>query len=227
MSLTVVGDFERGKLIKIAEKICNKYCVSRAENIAPNNSVEVKEYKPFYLDISKKNHQANCIIGTQAYSIRDPRRIALILLVNILGGPSSNSKLNSTLRERKALVYNIEANYTQYSTIGLVTIYFGCDKSNIDKCIALVKDELAKCTEAPLSASALKIAKKQMLAQLAISAENGEVQALSIGKSILSFDRYLSDEQVRAKVEAVTSEDILNVAKDIFEPSRLSTLIYR
>jgi predicted Zn-dependent peptidase len=125
------------------------------------------------------------------------------------------------------LVYNIEANYTQYSTIGLVTIYFGCDKSNIDKCIALVKDELAKCTEAPLSASALKIAKKQMLAQLAISAENGEVQALSIGKSILSFDRYLSDEQVRAKVEAVTSEDILNVAKDIFEPSRLSTLIYR
>ena len=229
MSFAVVGDFDREKILKTTSKILKKYTDDPldAEN-KPAETARVTEprFKPFNKTAAKHNHQANCIIGCTGYSLYDERRIALILLINILGGPSSNSKLNSILREKKALVYAVEASYTQYSQTGAVTIYFGCDRNNVDKCKQLVLAELKKIKETPMSASALKSAKKQMLAQLAVSSENGEVQALAMGKSVLVFGNYLSDEEVRAKIEAVTAEDLVNVANDIFADDRLSFLFY-
>ncbi|MBP5210521.1 MAG: insulinase family protein [Bacteroidales bacterium] len=229
MSFAIVGDFDKEAILKTTAKILKKYTdnplTDDNQPIAGSTAAE-PVFKPFNKTVAKHNHQANCIIGCTGYSLYDERRIALILLINILGGPSSNSKLNSTLREKKALVYAVEASYTQYSQTGAVTIYFGCDKNNVEKCKDLVLGELKKVKENPMSESALKTAKKQMLAQLAVSSENGEVQALAIGKSVLVFGNYLSDEQVRAKINAITAQDLITVANDIFADEKLSYLFY-
>jgi predicted Zn-dependent peptidase len=225
MSFTVVGDFDFGRMADAVEKRMLKYAPqdSAAQPVvAPEVKVNV-----FRREENKKNHQSNCIIGAPAFSLYDRRRIALVLLMNILGGPSSNSRLNSLLRERKALVYNIEASYTPYSRTGCALVYFGCEKENVDKCIALVLGELAKMRSTPLSSTALRYAKKQLLAQNAISSENGEAQALAIGRSLLNFGDYMSDSEVRSRVEALTAEDLQAVACEVFAEDKLSFLIYR
>lgn len=182
----------------------------------------------FEKEISRRNHQAHCVMGCSAYSLYDDRkRITLVLLVNILGGPATNSRLNMLLREQEGLVYSIDANYNQYSDTGVVTIYFGCDKTNLDRCIALVGGELKRLREVALSDKALSMAKKQLLGQLAISSDNGEAQALSMGKSLLVFNDIMSDTQIREKIETITSEELREVANEIFAPERVSKLIYK
>lgn len=228
MSFVVVADTTLESVTSMVQRIISKYLPDSASGTGRTSSRQIKpECAPFKIDKARKYHQANCIIGSEGYSLYDPRRIALVLLCNILGGPASNSRLNDLLREKKALVYNIEANYTQYATTGVATIYFGCDKDNVDKCVSLVLGELERVCREPMSPRALAAAKKQLLAQLAISSENGEAQALSIGKSVLSYGSYLSDEQVRARVEAVTAEQLLDAARDVFGSEKISMLIYR
>lgn len=225
MSFTVVGDFDSGRIADSVEKHMLKYATP--QNAAkPLEAPEVK-VNVFRKDENKKNHQSNCIIGAPAFSLYDSRRIPLVLLMNILGGPSCNSRLNSLLRERKALVYNIEASYTPYSRTGCALVYFGCEKENVDKCIRLVLGELAKVRTVSLSSTALRYAKKQLLAQNAISSENGEAQALAIGRSLMNFGDYMSDAEVRTRVEAITAEDLQAVASEVFAEDKLSFLIYR
>jgi predicted Zn-dependent peptidase len=181
----------------------------------------------FRKEISRKNHQAHCIIGTSAYSLYDKRRPVLLLLCNMLGGPSSNSRLNQRLRERSALVYTVESSYTQYSDTGTFAIYFGCDKGDVEKCLSLTDKEIGYFRDGRMTEVQLKSGKKQLLGQHAISSDNGEVQALSMGKSLLSYGNVMPDSEIRRLIEEITAEDIRSVACEALAPERLSTLIYR
>lgn len=177
--------------------------------------------------INRHSHQANCIIGTTAPSLyHEKERITTALLANILGGPATNSILNSVLRERNGWVYNVECNYSQYADTGIMAICFGCDRERLDDCIRVIGEELRKLQEEPLSEEELKAAKKQFEGQLAISSENSESQALSICKSLNAFGTVQDDEAVRRKIESVTSGDIRKAAGTIFRSDRLSRLIY-
>ncbi|MCF0172943.1 MAG: insulinase family protein, partial [Bacteroidales bacterium] len=227
MNVSVVGDFDARAVERMMERVINRYSpyfpkceAGRFDICSPSISV-------FRKDVCKKNHQANCIIGCSGYPVGDSRRIALALLVNVLGGPASNSRLNSLLRERKALVYNIECSYVQYSTSGVVTIYFGSDKANVDKCIALVMKELRRIRDIKMSPRALAAAKKQLLASLAVASDNGEAQALAMAKNLLAFGKCQSEETIRTKVGEITAEQLQETACDIFAPEKLSILIYR
>jgi predicted Zn-dependent peptidase len=145
----------------------------------------------------------------------------------MLGGPSSNSRLNQRLRERSALVYTVESSYTQYSDTGTFAIYFGCDKGDVEKCLSLTDKEIGYFRDGRMTEVQLKSGKKQLLGQHAISSDNGEVQALSMGKSLLSYGNVMPDSEIRRLIEEITAEDIRSVACEALAPERLSTLIYR
>ncbi|MDE6858396.1 MAG: insulinase family protein, partial [Alistipes sp.] len=130
--------------------------------------------EPFEQSVAKHTHQTHCIIGCRAYGIRDPRRLPLSLLVNILGGPCANSRLNVTVREKYGLSYNIESTYTPYGDTGIVAVYFSSDHCNADRCAELIAAEMEQLRTAPRSARHLSMAKKQFIAQLAISMESNE-----------------------------------------------------
>ena len=151
----------------------------------------------------------------------------LILLANLLGGPGANSRLNQRLREKNALVYAIDASFTQFADAGSFLIYFGCEKPNVERCITLVHEEVARLREKPLTESALRAAKKQLLGQLAVSSDNGEAQALAMAKSMLVFGEVMPDEEVRRRIEAITPESLQKVAQDVLAEERLSTLIFK
>ena len=197
-----------------------------ARPILPS-SMKRPEPVPFDTSVRKRNHEVNAIIGTTAPSLYDEKeRIATILLCNILGGPASNSLLNERLREKKGWVYGIECTYTQYADTGIVTIAFGCDKPNLEPCFREIDRILEGLRENLMDERKLAAARKQLIGQLAVGAESGETQALSMGKAMLAFGRVSSPGEDRARIEAVTAEDLRALASRLLSPSRLSRLIY-
>ena len=172
-------------------------------------------------------HQAHVMIGTQAYPYNHPRRMALYLLNNILGGPGMNARLNLSLRERHGLVYTVESMMTAYSDCGLWSTYFGCDHHDVDKCRQLVRKELDRLMQKPLTQAQLTAAKRQIKGQIAIACDNREQFALDFGRSYLHHGHERDLDALFAKIDEITAQDIQNVANELFATERLTTLIFR
>ena len=228
MAFSIVAEIDEKKLEKEAQKLCKQYFAEcpAAEPHSEPQKVE-HTYVPFDKTLSKRNHQANCIIGGPAPSLYQEReRLATVLLCNILGGPANNAILNSVLREKNGWVYGVECSYTQFADAGLVAISLGCDKSNLDKCVEAIYKELRKLQATPLSDRKLKAAKKQLLGQIAISGDNGETQCLSMGKSLLAYGRISGGKETRELVEKISAADIQEMANTVFNIQTLSKLVY-
>ena len=228
MAFSIVADIDEKKLEKEAQKLCKQYFAEcpAAEPHSEPQKVE-HTYVPFDKTLSKRNHQANCIIGGPAPSLYQEReRLATVLLCNILGGPANNAILNSVLREKNGWVYGVECSYTQFADAGLVAVSLGCDKSNLDKCVEAIYKELRKLQATPLSDHKLKAAKKQLLGQIAISGDNGETQCLSMGKSLLAYGKISGGKETRELVEKISAADIQEMANTVFNIQTLSKLVY-
>ena len=228
MAFSIVAEIDEKKLEKEAQKLCKQYFAEcpAAEPHSEPQKVE-HTYVPFDKTLSKRNHQANCIIGGPAPSLYQEReRLATVLLCNILGGPANNAILNSVLREKNGWVYGVECSYTQFADAGLVAISLGCDKSNLDKCVEAIYKELRKLQATPLSDRKLKAAKKQLLGQIAISGDYGETQCLSMGKSLLPYGRISGGKETRELVEKISAADIQEMANTVFNIQTLSKLVY-
>lgn len=181
--------------------------------------------RQFNETLKRHTHQTHCMVGGRAYGICDRRRLPLSLLVNILGGPCANSILNTVVRERHGLTYNIEASYTPYVDSGLLSIYFGAERHNTDQVLELIDCELSKLCRTPLTARQLSMAKKQFVAQVAISTESNEGYMLGVGKSYLVHGDVDTTEEVYRKVMSLTSSEIIDVANEVF--AEKSILIYQ
>jgi len=172
-------------------------------------------------------HQAHVLMGCRAYDINHPRRMALYLLNNILGGPGMNSRLNLSLRERHGLVYTVESSMVCYGDTGLWTVYFGCDPADIGQCRRLVRRQLDRLMAKPLSRTQLNTAKMQIKGQIAIACDNRENFAIDFGKSFLHKGTEKDLEALFRQIDAVTAEDIQQVAADLFAADHITTLIYQ
>jgi predicted Zn-dependent peptidase len=223
MVVSSVGRIEFSKLIRLFEKYFN------VPSMQPENTRIPAEfdYKPVRRSIERNTFQTHCILGNVAYKIADSRRLPLYLLNNYLGGPGSNSRLNMSLRERKGYAYTIDSMYTAYTDTGNLTIYFGTDKNLVDKCIDLILKELQLVKQKPLSMIQLHKAKRQVLGHIAISAENNENYMLSMGKSLLLFNKIESLEETQKKIEAITSMQLTDIANEVLDETRLSYLTYQ
>ena len=242
MAFTVVADLDEKvmekRVLRLVEKLFGDFS-TRPDGLGRNDKtivissgaeggVEKSTWAlPFSKTVDKRNHEVNAVIGNRAPSLYDPEdRITAAVLCNILGGPASNSLLNKVLREKNGWVYGVECTYTQYADTGIAAITFGCDKPNLGRCLSTLDKILAHIREVPLSERTLKAYKKQLLGQLAISSDNGEAQCLSMGKSLLAWGRIDTSAEMRARIEAVTPAALQQMAARIFDPDRLSRLIY-
>ena len=228
IAFSIVADIDEKKLEKEAQKLCKQYFADHPATKPHSEPQKVEHtYVPFDKTLSKRNHQANCIIGGPAPSLYQEReRLATVLLCNILGGPANNAILNSVLREKNGWVYGVECSHTQFADAGLVAVSLGCDKSNLDKCVEAIYKEIRKLQATPLSDRKLKAAKKQLLGQIAISGDNGETQCLSMGKSLLAYGRISGGKETRELVEKISAADIQEMANTVFNIQTLSKLVY-
>ena len=177
--------------------------------------------------MQKNTHQAHVMIGTRAYDVNDDRRMPLYLLNNMLGGPGMNAKLNLALREHNGLVYTVESTMVAYGDTGTWSIYFGCDEHDVKHCLRLVRKELDKFMQKPLSDAQLKAAKKQIKGQIGVACDNRENFALDFGKSFLHYGWEKNVDRLYEQVDAITAAQIQAVAQELFDKDRLTTLIFK
>jgi predicted Zn-dependent peptidase len=184
-------------------------------------------YKPASVTKKMDTYQNHCIMGNLAYDLKDKRRMGMFLLNNILGGQGLNSRLNLSLREKNGLAYNVESSYNPYCDTGIFSIYFGTDSQYLNKSISIAMAELKKLRTSRLGTIQLSKAKNQIKGYLARGYENHESLMLSLGKSLLIFNKVDSIEDLCKKIDAITATELLETANDIFEPDKMSTLIYK
>ena len=216
--------------------IATEKSVSSVESVGPKNysSVGNEKYPSVGNEIAgqtivmqKNTHQAHVMIGTRAYDVNDDRRMPLYLLNNMLGGPGMNAKLNLALREHNGLVYTVESTMVAYGDTGTWSIYFGCDEHDVKRCLRLVRKELDKFMQKPLSDAQLKAAKKQIKGQIGVACDNRENFALDFGKSFLHYGWEKNVDRLYEQVDEITAAQIQAVAQELFDKERLTTLIFK
>lgn len=220
----VYGNIDFKRLVKTLEKLTPK---QQQERVVDEALVVANGKLPELTILNHDTHQAHVMIGNRAYSATHPLRIPLYLLNNMLGGPGINARLNVILRERRGLVYSVESSMVCYGDTGLWSVYFGCDPHDVNRCVRLVKGEFKRLMEKPLPEKTLAAAKKQIKGQLAVACDNNENFAIDFGKSFLHFGDEKDIEKLYQKIDAVTAEQIQQVAKEIFDKDSLATLVIK
>ena len=218
----VQGNVDFKRVIRLVEK-------ATADLNSSASTFERKRpdiYVPKTLTLHRDTHQAHVMIGSRGYDAHNEKRTALYLLNNILGGPGMNSRLNVALRERSGLVYNVEANLTSYTDTGVFCIYFGTEHDHVERCIRLVKKELKRLCDKPLTSTQLNAAKKQIIGQIGVARDNAENTALGMAKTFLHYGEMDDPKKLFQRIEALTAKELWEVSNEMFAEDYLSTLIY-
>lgn len=221
--LCSVGNINKEKLLRLFNRYFSEVSLPGKSSKIPSRAL----YSSASVTRNKDTYQNHCIIGNRAFDLKHKDRLGMFLLNNILGGPGLNSRLNLVLREKNGLAYNVESNYSPYSDTGVFSVYFGTDAKTLDKSIDLTHREFKKLRTEKLGEIQLSKARNQMKGYLARGYESHESLMLNLGKNLLVFDRIEGFEELSSKIDAITSEDIIRIANEVFEPSALSTLIYK
>ncbi len=208
------------------EGLVNRYFGMQPEKNGGLNREPFNGYTRRISEINKDTFQSHCIIGTESFNLKHNMRLPMVLLSNILGGNSMNSKLNMALREKHGLVYGVEANYTPYTDTGIFMIYFGTERTNLFKALDLAEREMKLLRKKKLGPQTLARAKKQMIGQLAIANENHEDLMLTLGRSLLYFNKVDTLPEVFLKIDKISSDDLYNIANENLAVENMSRLIF-
>jgi predicted Zn-dependent peptidase len=220
--ISFVGNIPERKI----KRLTNKYLGSLEIVSSQRERRAFELYVPSQIEQQRKDMQAHFGLGRPAYPIADEKRITFSMLVNLLGGPSMNTRLNLALREKLGYVYAVDAGYQAYTDTGLFSIFFGTELKNLKRSINVVNRELDKLRNQRLGTVQLKSLKEQMMGQLAMAEENNAGQMLMMGKSLLDLGKIQSLDDIFARLKAVSASDMLDVANEMLAPAGLSTLIY-
>lgn len=183
--------------------------------------------RPFSIVQERNSHLSHCIIGGLSYDIDNPKKMPMILLNNILGGPGMNSRLNLNIREKYGFAYTIESQYNAYSDTGNFSIYLGVDPHSLDKTIELVFKELNKLKNNRLGSIQLSNAKNQLIGQMALSSESGLGELLSMTRSAFTKEGIEPLSETLRKIREISSEDIMKTSNEIFAENNINTLVFK
>lgn len=198
----------------------------------PATGDPVERLKPHTVEIFSKNHnirshQAHTILGLRLEPDEIKSRDALALCNNILGGPGMNSRFNVSLREKRGLVYTVDSSITRYCDTELWSVYYGCDRDDVDECSRLITYELRHLADGNLSSRTLTMARRQFLGQLTLGRAGVENVAMALGRCALRGEHYRTTSELTASFEALTPTDIAQAATTLYNTGHLSTLTLR
>lgn len=218
----VCGDYDFKNLIRVSEKIFGKV----PKNDRERTRTKINAYSPKELRFSKPINQSHCVIGNRSYAMHHEYKTGFLLLNNLLGGTGMSSRLNLEIREKHGIAYTIESNYTPMSDTGMFSIYLGTDSEKMPKALKLVERELGKLRDQKLGPIQLHQAKQKFIGQIALGEENRMGLIISMSKSLLDYGKVDSLEEVFARINAVSSSQILEIANQMFTPDQLSRMIF-
>lgn len=205
-------------------QLCEKHFGPVAENRGQRTRLAVNGYMPEEKISKKPISQAHFVLGGRSYPVHDNKKTAMLLLNNLLGGPSMSARLNLAVREKHGICYTIESGYSPMSDTGLFSIYFGTDKEKAEKCLKLIHRELKKLREQPLGSTQLYQAQQRFKGQIALAEEARLSVIIYMCKSLLDYDRIESLKEAFEKIDRVSAGDLIEVANEVLQPQKLSLL---
>ncbi|RAV56940.1 insulinase family protein [Mucilaginibacter rubeus] len=222
MIFAVHGNYEFRKLVAMSEKYfghvpLNELKKNRVKPLQGRGSIHI---------VNKPISQTHCIIGTQAYSSSHEHKWGLLLLNNLLGGVGMSSRLNLEIREKHGIAYTVESNYTPLTDTGIFSIYFGTDTEKANKASKLIHKELKKLREQKLGTLKLHQARQKFIGQIALAEENRMSLIIAMAKSMIDFNHVDTLEEIFAKINQVSAEQLLTISNEIFDNNRLITLLF-
>lgn len=217
------GDVSFCRLVKLLERATSDFPAHAPLRSAVSEATlaPIKEQE---ITVDKGTHQAHVMMGSRTFGVNGELRMPLYLLNNIIGGPGMNALLNIALREKKGLVYTVESSMVCYSDTGLWCVYFGCDPSDVPLCRRLVRRELDRMSQKPISEARLRAAKRQIKGQIAIACDNRENFALDFCKSYLHYGRERNISRLLQKIDEITASDMLRAAQMAFNKEQMLCL---
>ena len=220
--ISYVGNANVKQLMKLLERYFGVY-----QNVGQTKvPATFENYKAFHVVEKASNFQAHGILGGIAVGYNNDSRRATALLLNLLGGPALNSRLNLNVREKYGYAYSIEASFNPYKELGYWNIYFGCDQKHLKKSHDLIMKEVKALCENEISSTQLHRAKVQFKGQIALSNESNAGQMLSLGKSVLVFGQLDTLAQIYEAIDNTTSKELLEIANQLFAPDGVSKLLF-
>ena len=230
MVLYVYGNVTPEEVVRLAGKYVCRYGIGGAVNAplpmrGPVSDADARMHGETVLR-SKGTHQAHVMMGSRGFGGSDPRHLHLYLMNNILGGPAMGSRLNISLRERHGLVYTVESGSVCYTDTGVWSIYFGCDRHDVERCRRLVLQELRRFTDAPITQRTLDAARRQLKGQIAVSYDNAENVAIGMAKRYLHYNTTQTMAQLFDRLDALTPQQLQDTACQVFDASKITTLVY-
>jgi predicted Zn-dependent peptidase len=169
----------------------------------------------------KDTEQYHVCLGAPGIARDDDRRFALRVLDNVLGGTSS-SRLFQEVRERRGLAYSVYSFSAQYAGTGQVGIYVGTRGDNVAAALAVVGSELERLRAEPPTQEELERSKENVKGRLVLSLESTTSRMNRLGASVLTGVPLLSVDELIERVDAVSQDDIEEVARELFDPARMS-----
>lgn len=220
--LSSIGNYPAKKIKKLAEKYLREI---PHKNHTPERRW-FESYTPSHREIRKGISQSHFAMGMPSLSIKDKNRIPFFFLVNLLGGPSMNSRLNLNLREKHGLVYGVDASYAPYLDTGSFAIYFATDPKNLNKSKKIILKEIENLKKVALTSTQLQKAKNQIKGQMALSEENKNAIMLMMAKSQLDLNKVPDINEVFKKIDAITSQQLQEMAENYLPADQMSSLAY-
>ena len=217
-----VSNLSMKQVIKVAEKYLKDIPSQRSDRqrVAPEN------YEVQQQTVERGMTQAQVAIGRQSFGLLHEKRLPFFMLVNLLGGSGMNSRLNLSVRERYGLVYAIDAGYTPYIDTGFWSISFGTEPKQLNKTHDLIRKELKKLREVPLTKTQLLNNQAQIMGQMAMSEEGNMSFMLMMAKSLLDLNRIDVLDDLFKQIKAVTIDELQDLANEMFREEDLSRLTF-
>ncbi len=176
------------------------------------------------LRTKRELEQAHICLGVPAFPLTDRRRFAVSILNNVLGGAMS-SRLFQNIRERQGLAYAIFSDVNSYRDAGMLSVYAGTSVGTASKVVQSVLEEFRRIKDEPLDKEELRRAKDHLKGSMLLSLEGSGSRMSSLARYHIYFDRHFKPEELIAMLEAVTADEVQQIAREFFAPDRIAASV--
>ena len=215
--VSAAGSVDHDALVALVERELG----SVPAGVGPERASVAAESPPGRAFLERDTEQFHLCLGAPGVSRHDDRRFATSLLDQLLGGGAS-SRLFQEIRERRGMAYAVYTFGSHYRETGHVGVYVGTRAENVEECLSVIGREIGVVAAGNFDPDELERAKDAMKGRLALSLESTSARMGRLGRAILHDQPLLDEDQIAARIDAVTVEDIATLAGELFAPSRLS-----
>jgi predicted Zn-dependent peptidase len=172
----------------------------------------------------KDSEQAYVVLGSRGVDVRDEHRYALSVLDTVLGGGMS-SRLFQEIRENRGLVYSVYSFQAAYRAAGLFAVYAGTSPENVQACIDLIVEQIARVRSTPIGHEEFRLAQEHIKGNLTLSLESTSSRMIRLGRNEFALGRHVSAEEIERRIEAVTPDEVQQLAVELLIEENLGLTV--